>query len=122
MEQIQTILTQMSAKTSVDGIKNKFNTKYIAQQLEAMEDSVLTVSAMLREEYDEHGVYVGVPCIVNRNGVRKVLSLPLNEKELKQFIEVHTAEDYLNYGFTVEQIQTILTQMSAKTSKPKRCA
>ncbi len=49
------------------------------------ENSVLTVSAMLREEYDEHGVYVGVPCIVNRNGVRKVLSLPLNEKELKQF-------------------------------------
>lgn len=49
------------------------------------ENSVLTVSAMLRGEYDEHGVYVGVPCIVNRNGVRKVLSLPLNEKELKQF-------------------------------------
>lgn len=39
VEQIQTILTQMSAKTSVDGIKNKFNTKYIAQQLEAMKNT-----------------------------------------------------------------------------------
>ena len=49
------------------------------------ENSVLTVSAMLRGEYGESGVFVGVPCIVNRNGVRKILSLPLSEEETEKF-------------------------------------
>ena len=45
------------------------------------EHSVLTVSAMLRGEYGESGVFVGVPCIVNRNGIQKVLPLSLNADE-----------------------------------------
>lgn len=49
------------------------------------ENSILTVSAMLRGEYGENGVFAGVPCIVNRNGIRKVISLPLNEEELSKF-------------------------------------
>ncbi len=49
------------------------------------ENSVLTVSAMLRGEYGENGVFAGVPCIVNRSGIRKVLELPLNEEEQKKF-------------------------------------
>lgn len=49
------------------------------------ENSVLTVSAMLRGEYGSSGVFVGVPCIVNRSGVRKVVSLPLSEQEAAQF-------------------------------------
>ena len=39
------------------------------------ESSVLTVSAMLRGEYGESDVFTGVPCIVGRNGIRRVLSL-----------------------------------------------
>ena len=49
------------------------------------ENSVLTVSAMLRGEYGENGVFVGTPCILNRNGIRKVLELPLSEDEQKKF-------------------------------------
>lgn len=49
------------------------------------ESSILTVSTMLRGEYGQRDVYAGVPCIVNRNGVQKVLSLSLNEEELQQF-------------------------------------
>ncbi len=45
------------------------------------EHSVLTVSAMLRGEYGESGVFVGVPCIVNRNGIQKVLPLSLTQEE-----------------------------------------
>lgn len=48
------------------------------------ENSVLTVSAMLRGEYGMSGVFTGVPCIVNRNGVRGVLSLPLSQEELQK--------------------------------------
>ncbi len=49
------------------------------------ENSVLTVSAMLCGEYEETDVFAGVPCIVNRNGVQHVLTLPLNEEELQKF-------------------------------------
>ena len=49
------------------------------------ENSVLTVSSMMRGEYGETGVFVGAPCIVNRNGVQRILQLSLNDEEMAQF-------------------------------------
>lgn len=49
------------------------------------ENSVFTVSAMLRGEYGQSDVYAGVPCIVNKNGIQRVLSLSMTEEEMKQF-------------------------------------
>lgn len=49
------------------------------------ENSVLTVSAMMRGEYGESGVFVGAPCIVNRNGVQRILQLSLTEDERAKF-------------------------------------
>lgn len=49
------------------------------------ENSVLTVSAMLRGEYGQSGVFVGVPCIINKNGVQRVLKLNLSPEELEEF-------------------------------------
>ena len=48
-------------------------------------NSVLTVSVRLRGEYGERDVYAGMPCIVNRNGVDRVLELNLTEAEREQF-------------------------------------
>ena len=49
------------------------------------ENSVLTVSAMLRGEYGEHDVFAGVPCTVNRTGIGQVLTLQLTEAEQAKF-------------------------------------
>ena len=49
------------------------------------ENSVLTVSARLRGEYGQRDVFAGVPCIVNRNGVDRVLELSLTEEERQHF-------------------------------------
>ena len=49
------------------------------------ENSVLTLSAKLRGEYGMRDVFIGVPCIVNRNGIRRVLELDLTEEEMEQF-------------------------------------
>lgn len=49
------------------------------------ENSILTVSCYLAGEYGEDDVYIGVPAIVNRNGVHRVIELRLNEQEKKQF-------------------------------------
>ena len=61
------------------------------------ENSVLTVSSMMRGEYGESNVYVGAPCIVNRNGVQKVLELDLSDEEKTKF---HSSCDILRdlYG------------------------
>lgn len=45
------------------------------------EHSVLTVSAMLRGEYGQRDVFIGVPCIINQNGIQKVLTLSLTQEE-----------------------------------------
>lgn len=49
------------------------------------ENSVLTVSAYLDGEYGHHDVYVGVPAVVNRNGIREVVQLELNNEEQEKF-------------------------------------
>lgn len=49
------------------------------------ENSVLTVSAMLRGEYGQADVFAGVPCIINRNGIQRVLEISLNEEEQQKF-------------------------------------
>lgn len=49
------------------------------------ENSILTVSAYLDGEYDSKDIYIGVPAIVNRNGVRQVVEIELNENEKAQF-------------------------------------
>ncbi|NLP50934.1 L-lactate dehydrogenase [Bacillus sp. RO1] len=49
------------------------------------ENSILTVSAYLDGEYESEDIYIGVPAIVNRNGIREILQLDLSEKETEQF-------------------------------------
>ncbi len=51
------------------------------------ENSVLTVSAMLRGEYGQTDVFTGVPCIINRNGIQRVLEITLNEEERQKFAD-----------------------------------
>ncbi len=51
------------------------------------ENSVLTVSVLLCGEYGESGVFAGVPCIINQNGVQRVLTLNLTEEERARFSE-----------------------------------
>ena len=45
------------------------------------EYSVLTVSAHLQGEYGENGSYIGIPCVVNRMGIQRIVELPLGSEE-----------------------------------------
>lgn len=49
------------------------------------ENSVFTVSAYLNGQYDEKNIYIGVPSVINRNGVREILELSLNFEEKRKF-------------------------------------
>ena len=49
------------------------------------EDSIFTVSAYLKGEYGEKGVYVGIPCIINRSGCRQIVEIELSKEEQEKF-------------------------------------
>ena len=53
----------------------------IARAILGGENSVLTVSA----EYGEENVYAGVPCILNQNGVSRILTVSLTKEEKEKF-------------------------------------
>ncbi|MGI6112612.1 MAG: L-lactate dehydrogenase [Mahellales bacterium] len=49
------------------------------------ENSVLTVSTLMKGYYGVEDVCLSLPCIMNSKGVDKVLNLPLNSKEINAF-------------------------------------
>ncbi|CAI8919619.1 MULTISPECIES: L-lactate dehydrogenase [Bacillus] len=49
------------------------------------ENSVLTVSAYLEGQYGQKDVYIGVPAVLNRQGVREILEVELSEDEELKF-------------------------------------
>ncbi len=49
------------------------------------ENSIFSVSAFLNGEYGNDDVYVGVPAVVNANGVREILEMKLTDSEQKKF-------------------------------------
>ena len=49
------------------------------------ENSVLTVSAYLEGQYGQQDVYIGVPAVLNRGGVREILEVELSEEEELKF-------------------------------------
>ena len=48
------------------------------------ENSVLTVSSLMSNEYGLNDVFIGNPCIINREGVSSILELSLEREELKK--------------------------------------
>ena len=46
---------------------------------------ILPCSALLKGEYGEDGVFIGVPCQLGGQGLEKIIELSLNEEEQSQF-------------------------------------
>ena len=40
---------------------------------------------MLNGEFGEHNVTIGVPAVINRNGIKDILELNLNNEEISKF-------------------------------------
>lgn len=47
--------------------------------------ALLACSVLLEGEYDEKDVCIGVPCIIGKDGVEKIIELPLIDQEKSQF-------------------------------------
>lgn len=48
------------------------------------EKQIMPASAELCGEYGEKDVFVGVPCVIGKNGVEEVVELSLNEREKEE--------------------------------------
>ncbi len=46
---------------------------------------VLPVSAYLNGEYKQKGIFLGVPCIIGKNGVERIIQIPLSQQKQKLF-------------------------------------
>jgi malate dehydrogenase len=46
---------------------------------------ILPVAAHLNGEYGVKGLYIGVPCVIGKNGVEKIVEIKLNSQELTMF-------------------------------------
>jgi L-lactate dehydrogenase len=57
----------------------------LTQAIVRNENAILTVSTLLTGQYGANDVYIGVPAVVNRDGIREVLELDLSEKERRGF-------------------------------------
>ena len=49
------------------------------------ENSILTVSTYQNNEYGQEGMYIGVPAIINKDGVKEILQLKLNDEDQATF-------------------------------------
>lgn len=49
------------------------------------ENAIMPVSTYLEGEYGHEGIFIGVPAIINRNGVREILELKLEESDQEKF-------------------------------------
>ena len=49
------------------------------------ENAILTVSTYQDGEYKQDGIYIGVPAIINKRGVKEILKLNLNEQDQEKF-------------------------------------
>jgi len=72
-------LLKANASFSVGAAASKL-VEYIIKD----ERKVLPCSAYLQGEYGLRNVFIGVPCIVGRKGIEKIIELKLNKNEKKQ--------------------------------------
>lgn len=77
----------------------------IARAILSNEGSVLTVSAYLQGEYDQRGVYAGVPCVIGREGIRRIVELDLTAEESEKFA---ASCDFLRSTFNTAALPSTL--------------
>ncbi|MEG2244459.1 MAG: L-lactate dehydrogenase, partial [Erysipelotrichaceae bacterium] len=49
------------------------------------ENVILTISAYQNGEYGQEGLYIGVPAVINRGGIREIVKIDLNEIDQAKF-------------------------------------
>ena len=85
-------ILKQTRRAGMDIIEGKGSTEFgIGRALAGLaacilrdEKRILPVSVLLDGEYAQYGVHCGVPCLIGRNGIEKIIELDLTQEEQKQ--------------------------------------
>ncbi|MCS6967413.1 MAG: malate dehydrogenase [Cytophagales bacterium] len=83
-----------------------------AQMVEAIlrdQRRILPVCVKLEGEYGIHDCYLGVPCLLGRNGIEQIIELQLNEEE-KQLLEISRGH--------VKEVMNAFDKLRAEKQQP----
>lgn len=91
-EEFKTFITDEVKHAAYEIINRKGYTNYavalavrrITEAILGDEQSILTVSGLQKGESSLNDVYIAMPSIVGRNGIRKILPIPLSADELEK--------------------------------------
>ncbi|MFC4652570.1 L-lactate dehydrogenase [Lactococcus nasutitermitis] len=86
-------MDQKIREVGFDIFERKGNTSYgiaavlarISRAIFRNENVILPVSTYLNGEYGQKDIFIGTPAVINRDGVRELLEMPLSDEELKAF-------------------------------------
>ncbi|MDR3346656.1 MAG: malate dehydrogenase [Campylobacteraceae bacterium] len=59
----------------------------LVEAISKNQKSTLPCSTLLEGEYGESGVSIGVPVVIGKNGIEKIVELPLDKEEMQKFKE-----------------------------------
>ncbi|SJZ33733.1 L-lactate dehydrogenase [Anaerorhabdus furcosa] len=92
LSDLHDIYTQVQ-QAGYEIVKRKHSTYYgiglslnrLVQAILNDDNIILTVSAYQNGEYGHEGLYIGVPAVINREGVREIIKIDLNEVDQAKF-------------------------------------
>lgn len=85
----------------------------IVESIIRNENAILTVSSLLYDFYGVDDICLSVPTIVNRNGVRETLKLPLTDEEIMKLQSCVDAEEHREVADSVER-GTVMFQSAVR--------
>ena len=74
------------------------------------ENSVLPLSVYLEGEYGQNDIYIGAPAIINRQGVKQVIEIPLTKRPEQEKMEASASA-------LKEVIETAFAKFEAEEAK-----
>lgn len=92
LKDLETIYRQVQ-QAAYEIINRKKSTYYgiglslnrLVQAILNNENTLLTLSVLQRGEYGQEGLYIGVPTLVNHDGIRELIRLPLTSADQAKF-------------------------------------
>lgn len=84
-EQVRTAAYEIINRKGVTNFGIGMSLARVTKAIFDNENSILPVSCLLENKYGQSDIYMSVPAVVNREGIREIIELELNENEKMLF-------------------------------------
>lgn len=84
-EQVRTAAYEIINRKGVTNFGIGMSLARITKAIFDDENSILPISCLLENKYEQNDIYMSVPAVVNREGIKEIIELELNENEKMLF-------------------------------------